>query len=1654
MASFTQAIAGDRSNPATWGNVVSPGDGDTCVCKYALNWDTDTPIGLGGATGTEAIKIEAGGVLTVPDGVTLNLKGDINVYRGGRYHQVGDLNVIVGSGVTYYLRGKDSPYSPAANKAVIEFEGVSVTNRATVTKTGLGTFSIGGAAYADSFTCTSFVNFLARGIGSPTVSAFAHPLVESGVYSYARNAAWVECGLVTIQKIGATNVWDWENIYVINPVTNPSGAEFTGPAFVATSATEKTTGTRRLVGYYAIGAYNESWVQVRGLEYSDIYLVNHKLYTTSSTAEFGVQHKGSRIMQIVDESWFRPSPNARNATICQVAGQSGNVYEDIVILARCANQHHFGSSLGSLGLARPFVKRALFDGDDFFSGDTGDCFMPSGELEAENVWTINKAGCPASMLTSTGKITFNRLTSDKNYHIAVGETNGGPNQLPKVKNSLFTNQNRGLQQNSAFQPQNAVDYDFNGFWNMTDATNLTHPTLGVRSYMGPENVASWEAAGVSEWTGSHDKNVDPQYVDNTRTVRTWFGHVLGVDTSDTVTWTPTRMGEELIKIGGLDKDGNNATPVAGLTVSACLDWVTAGYAPQNVALKGAGEGLQDIGASAVYPTAPAVNHVWIDDLTTKYRRGGEDGISGPSSLTMDIYRNCIESFQILIHSEAGLSNVDVTISAINGPSGATITDIYKYFQWYHKCTNVSRVEYEPGEYPDALIPDVDRYRHEKRNRFPFSIAAGKVQGVLFDIGTVESQPVGTYTATVTVTADGVTIGTCSVSFVVHDVTLSSTSDFPVDIPALSPHVGYGFPWTTTGQYWYDLMADHTKCGLYHDVSISCNWIGPGFHGMTWNNDTQQLVVNSWLPQDAWIVQIANGSFISSGPYAGAKQAVIRPYRFWPADNNSNSTVPMEYRSLATRQYFTQMWDHLVSIGAEPDKYFFIPPFYDEPSASEYTMGNFRGPTTAQSYVANNETVKDTIHLNGSTFRRTFLTCAKNESLAEFELYGFFAVGTQAPACKTYDHTCIYEVPSSLQTRDKYDPSEHWWLYPTCVSNACGQVGNNMYSGSADIVVDADALYHLFHGPLWYLYGATGSLYWSVISYLSSGISDGLYDPWDNAWRNNAGDGYNNGDSLMIYPGIASGTGRTLTPATPIIGGTHDIPIESWRMKTLWRDAIRFVRLCKAAEARHGRAAVLEIVNTLFETGYPDEQKYWHLNTDPDYYRAAKQGILELVASAVTIPAPVISALSTPSVTGTTTATATLSTTVSGGNLRYVVTANAIETNATITAGTAQAVLASGAQTLNMTGLTPGGTRYLHIIHDGLGGLSNTLHSVAFTLNAEIDNTAAVLTNATGVAVTQTTATGTVTTDKADGTLYFLAGASVGEAQVLAGNSQPVTTVGIQNVSLSGLADNSPHQINYLHVRSNGRMSNLLSSSVFNTPAYSVIPKPVLSAISVTVNSTTTATVSLTTDRSDGQLRYIISADATTTQEAVLAGSTVAITAVGIQTFQLTGLTAGTTQYVFVCQLGDGGASNIISKVFTLASESVTPAVVDVDVLAETIIMGKAKVITTYGEPVLLDHISGDTWIRSWIVNDLSLIGATAKLHLRDVYKTLVATATTVNGKLQISTVSKRVDLRIDSTEMQLPVGLYAFNLELTTSDGIVRTLERGVLRIQEDTTHA
>lgn len=107
-----------------------------------------------------------------------------------------------------------------------------------------------------------------------------------------------------------------------------------------------------------------------------------------------------------------------------------------------------------------------------------------------------------------------------------------------------------------------------------------------------------------------------------------------------------------------------------------------------------------------------------------------------------------------------------------------------------------------------------------------------------------------------------------------------------------------------------------------------------------------------------------------------------------------------------------------------------------------------------------------------------------------------------------------------------------------------------------------------------------------------------------------------------------------------------------------------------------------------------------------------------------------------------------------------------------------------------------------------------------------DTTAPVLSSLTATAASPTTATGSVSTNEATGTLWWLysTSATATKAAVKAANSMSITTSGTKTLPGTGLTADTAHYLHALHTDGSGNEAGSISTfGPFSTPAAATVP---------------------------------------------------------------------------------------------------------------------------------------------------------------------------------------------------------------------------------------
>lgn len=201
--------------------------------------------------------------------------------------------------------------------------------------------------------------------------------------------------------------------------------------------------------------------------------------------------------------------------------------------------------------------------------------------------------------------------------------------------------------------------------------------------------------------------------------------------------------------------------------------------------------------------------------------------------------------------------------------------------------------------------------------------------------------------------------------------------------------------------------------------------------------------------------------------------------------------------------------------------------------------------------------------------------------------------------------------------------------------------------------------------------------------------------------------------------------------------------------------------------------------------------------------------------------------------------------------------------------------------------------------DGADLFYSASQAVGATPAAVPDTTAPTLTSPSGTQTGTTTATVSVTTNEANGTLYALVTTNATETAATikaSGATQAITSTGSKSFNITGLTASTSYFSHFVHRDAAGNDSAVANGSGFTTAAVGDTTAPTLSAPTATKTGANTATGGVTTNEAGGTLYYMASTNATETAATVKAGASQAVTATGAQAVSFTGLPAASTLY--------------------------------------------------------------------------------------------------------------------------------------------------------------
>lgn len=535
-------------------------------------------------------------------------------------------------------------------------------------------------------------------------------------------------------------------------------------------------------------------------------------------------------------------------------------------------------------------------------------------------------------------------------------------------------------------------------------------------------------------------------------------------------------------------------------------------------------------ASAAQPAASASNPVvWTIGTGTKIQPF--TAVGSGQGVVFEGARKSYDAYQVVVTagSSSALTNVNLIASSLSNGLGGVIpaSNLTFFREGFIDFTGVNSLLSSDGHgnlevpgtvgpgidnlVPDPLIPFIDPYSGHPAGA-PFTVSAATNQPVWIDAYIPANAASGTYTGTITVTADAFAPVSVPVTLTVWDLTLPDMSAVPT---------------------WYGLQLDNII--QYHAGTYSCSG------SSCWRNyDASALTISKRYEELAHDHRIDTGEDYPMGNYGynpcptpadwTAYDAAMQPYMdgtYW-ADGvpSTRLDVPFspgndhDYSGCSQASYTATAaaWAaHLRSKGWLSRALAYS---YDEPSESEFPAIE----QDSQWMQAGDPAWLDQI----------LVTKELQASYADAMMK---AVNIFATALAEYDNWGQRCYPNTCYGRTEWPglfaQGVRLWLYES------NNQGAPWPTYATDTLLGNEP--RIMKWAAWYE-GASGFLFWQTLE-------------WDPAapWGQNAQWG-KTGDGMLIYPGNHNGLYAAQNPGAPAAakGSPPDVaidgPIPSYRLK--------------------------------------------------------------------------------------------------------------------------------------------------------------------------------------------------------------------------------------------------------------------------------------------------------------------------------------------------------------------------------------------------------------------------------------------------------------------------------------------------------------------------
>jgi len=493
-------------------------------------------------------------------------------------------------------------------------------------------------------------------------------------------------------------------------------------------------------------------------------------------------------------------------------------------------------------------------------------------------------------------------------------------------------------------------------------------------------------------------------------------------------------------------------------------------------------------------------------------RPGES-MSGTGTLKLSAARGECEGGQVL--ALPPVRAVEARLSPLAGPGGELAPTLFR--EEYVEVKTPSNSQGAPGLWPDPLLPA------DAPAGLPADSTAARPLVLYVEACVPAQQAPGTYRGELTLSGKGKRATKVPVELEVQPFTLPATSSLPNSFGMSLYSMAKGHHLNSETPEARALLHDYVESLLRHRITA---------HGLSMNGP--RVVKGGPKPTlDFTDYDAEVGPFLSGKALSNGARFTTSELREGPKNLSEEERVA----------YYRAVREHFAERGWKVQLFFYAK---DEPTPADFSL--VRSQSARVRKAGRIPVLITTPHepqLNASAD----ILCPT--------LNCFF----ERPG----PQTCKAVVPLA-RLRERLPPGAPIWWYQSCNSHGCngGPAEDprieQVYTGWASYMVDHPATLNRAMGPLAFLTGIDGELYYDTLQAYNT------QDPWQGVWAFGG-----NGDGTLFYPGTPERTGK------------HQ-PVESLRLKHI-RDGLEdyeYLRQVQAFDPDLARRAVQKLARSGYQ----------------------------------------------------------------------------------------------------------------------------------------------------------------------------------------------------------------------------------------------------------------------------------------------------------------------------------------------------------------------------------------------------------------------------------------------------------------------------------------